>query len=197
MTRSSSPEMEFINLLHAEGPLREAAAKLLMRAFAPTGTAEWRNMVSCRTEVDECTVAAYLCFGILLDGTLAGWIGFRPMYRDYTWELHPLAVDPAFEGRGAGRALVTEGERRLAARGVRGIVLGSDDESGGTSLSGRDLTQGDLFDEIRSIRNLNRHPYEFYCRLGYRIVGVIPDASGSGKPDILMWKRLEGPEQSI
>jgi hypothetical protein len=32
---------------------------------------------------------------------------------------------------------------------------------------------------------------EFYQKLGYVIVGVIPDANGFGKPDIFMAKRLE------
>jgi len=40
------------------------------------------------------------------------------------------------------------------------------------------------------IRNLGRHPYEFYQKLGYVIVGVIPDANGLGKPDILMAKSV-------
>jgi aminoglycoside 6'-N-acetyltransferase I len=48
-----------------------------------------------------------------------------------------------------------------------------------------------LFDEIKSIKNLQRHSYEFYQKCGYTIVGVIPDANGIGKPDILMAKRIE------
>lgn len=43
---------------------------------------------------------------------------------------------------------------------------------------------------IASIRNLGGHPYEFYQRCGFTIVGVLPDASGPGKPDIFMAKRL-------
>ena len=31
---------------------------------------------------------------------------------------------------------------------------------------------------------------EFYLRVGFHIVGVIPDANGFGKPDILMAKRI-------
>jgi aminoglycoside 6'-N-acetyltransferase I len=31
---------------------------------------------------------------------------------------------------------------------------------------------------------------KFYQKLGYVIVGVIPDANGPGKPDIMMAKRV-------
>jgi hypothetical protein len=47
-----------------------------------------------------------------------------------------------------------------------------------------------LVEGFASIRNLKHHPYEFYQKLGYQIVGVIPDANGPGKPDILMAKSL-------
>lgn len=129
--------------------------------------------------------------GAEVEGALAGWIGFRPLYGNYTWELHPLAVDPAFAGRGIGGALVSEGERILAERGAGGVLLGSDDPDGSTSLGGRDLSSADLFDEINHIRNLKRHPFEFYRKLGYRIVGIVPDAAARGRPDILMWKALQ------
>ncbi len=31
---------------------------------------------------------------------------------------------------------------------------------------------------------------EFYQKVGYTVVGVVPDANGLGKPDILMAKRI-------
>jgi aminoglycoside 6'-N-acetyltransferase I len=58
-----------------------------------------------------------------------------------------------------------------------------------TSLSGIELYP-DVCEHIEKIRNLRRHPYEFYQKVGFHIVGVIPDANGRGKPDILMAKRL-------
>ncbi len=79
----------------------------------------------------------------------------------------------------------------MRARGGITIFLGSDDEDGMTSLAGVDLYP-DVAGHIASIRNLKRHPYQFYQKLGYTIVGVIPDANGPGKPDILMAKRIAG-----
>jgi aminoglycoside 6'-N-acetyltransferase I len=38
---------------------------------------------------------------------------------------------------------------------------------------------------------LNRHPYEFYQKMGYTITGVMPDANGIGKPDIFMSRRIQ------
>ncbi len=69
------------------------------------------------------------------------------------------------------------------------IYLGTDDEDNMTSLSNTDLYPN-VVEHIAHIRNLRRHPYEFYQKLGYVIVGVIPDANGMGKPDIIMAKRV-------
>ncbi len=67
--------------------------------------------------------------------------------------------------------------------------LGSDDEDNMTSLSGVDLYEN-LWEKVHNIRNLKNHPFEFYQKMGYVITGVVIDANGIGRPDILMSKRV-------
>ena len=105
------------------------------------------------------------------------------------WELHPLAVLKEYQRKGIGRALVNALENEVISRGGIMMYLGSDDESGTTSLYGTDLYE-DTFGKLKNIRNTGGHPFPFYEKYGYRIVGVIPDANGIGKPDIWMAKRL-------
>ena len=61
-----------------------------------------------------------------------------------------------------------------------------------TSLSNIDLYEN-LFEKITNIKNIKGHPFEFYQKMGYAIIGVIPDANGIGKPDILMAKQVNRP----
>ncbi len=74
-------------------------------------------------------------------------------------------------------------------RGGKTITLGTDDESNRTSIGGVDLYPN-VLENVSNIKNLREHPFEFYQKLGYVITGVIPDANGFGKPDILMCKRV-------
>jgi aminoglycoside 6'-N-acetyltransferase I len=121
--------------------------------------------------------------------TLLGIIGGIPGYDGHVWELHPLAIQPSLQGKGIGRALAIDLEGQVRARGALTMTLGSDDEDSMTSLSNVSLYEN-LWEKIRDIRNLKHHPYEFYQKLGYVITGVVPDANGIGKPDILMAKRI-------
>jgi len=123
------------------------------------------------------------------DGRAVGIIGATPQYGITGWELHPLAVLKKYRGRGFGSSLMTALEREVAKRGGVMIYLGSDDEHNTTSLFGVDLYE-DTFDKITNIKNTGGHPYAFYEKHGYKIVGVFPDANGLGKPDIWMAKRI-------
>jgi hypothetical protein len=75
----------------------------------------------------------------------------------------------------------------FAQRGGHTVRLGTDDENCRTTLGGMDLYPG-VSDKLRAIENQGSHPFEFYLKVGYHVVGVIPDANGFGKPDILMAK---------
>lgn len=123
------------------------------------------------------------------DNHLIGFAGAIPQYGVTGWELHPLAVNERFRSMGIGSKLVYKLEEEVAAHGGIVMYLGTDDEFGKTTLFGVDLFDN-LFEKIQNIKNLGNHPYEFYQKIGYKIVGVIPDANGLGKPDIWMAKRL-------
>jgi aminoglycoside 6'-N-acetyltransferase I len=130
----------------------------------------------CRAAIDE-------------QGNLLGMIGGIPGYDGNVWELHPLAVQPDLQGQGIGRALVEDLEEQVRLRGGLTITLGSDDEDGMTSLASVDLYEN-TWEKIQNVQNFKQHPFTFYQKMGYVITGVVPDANGRGKPDILMSKRI-------
>jgi len=125
------------------------------------------------------------------DGVVLGWIGGSAQYDGNVWELHPLVVNPGHQRQGIGRALVGDLEEQTRQRGGLTLWLGTDDEDGMTSLAGVDLYP-DVLGHLARIRNVREHPYEFYLKLGFAVVGVMPDANGPGKPDIFMAKRILG-----
>jgi aminoglycoside 6'-N-acetyltransferase I len=122
-------------------------------------------------------------------GKALGWVGGIPQYDGNAYELHPLAVKPGAQRLGIGRALVSDLEAQARQRGAMTVYLGADDDFGGTNLFGVDVYPN-VLDRIGTIRNVHEHPYEFYQKCGFVVVGIIPDANGFGKPDIIMAKRV-------
>lgn len=171
----------------------ERVATLLMAGFAEPYPDAWPDLPSALSEVRASLDPERISrVARDADGTVVGWIGGISQYDGNVWELHPLVVDPARQGQGIGRALVRDFEEQVRARGALTIILGTDDDSGQTTLADVDLFPN-VWEHIQAIRPVRRHPYAFYQRLGYHIVGVIPDANGLGKPDILMAKSLVRP----
>lgn len=127
------------------------------------------------------------------DGDVLGWIAAIPQYGEpphvTAWELHPLAVDPQHQGRGIGRALVADLERQVAVPGAVTLYVLANDLDNSTSLGGVDLYD-DPLTHLQTVRSLRNHPLAFYQKCGFTVVGVIPDADGIGKPDILLAKRI-------
>jgi aminoglycoside 6'-N-acetyltransferase I len=166
------------------------AAALLVDGFREMAPDTWTTLDSALDEVRESFAADRLSrVAIDDDGTVVGWIGAISQYDGRVWELHPLVVAPSRQRQGIGRALVADLEGILRARGAQTLWLGTDDETGQTSLANVDL-YADLPGHLARVQNLRNHPFTFYQRLGFTIVGVMPDANGPGKPDILMAKRI-------
>lgn len=172
-----------------EAAIRQTAA-LLIENFKEHWPDAWPDMDAALKEVQESFQADRIS-RVAVDehGTVLGWIGAISQYDGNVWELHPLAVRPECQGRGIGRALVSDLEDQVSALGGFTLWLGTDDEDNMTTISGVDLYPN-IFEHVANIKNLNGHPYEFYRKLGFVIVGVMPDASGPGKPDIYMAKRV-------
>jgi aminoglycoside 6'-N-acetyltransferase I len=182
--------MNIITLTSENDALLQQAAQLLVDAFREHWPEAWPTIEKGLEEVYEMLEAERICRAAVNEkGDLLGIIGGIPGYDGNVWELHPLAVQPSLQGRGIGRVLVEDFEEQVRLRGGLTITLGSDDEDGMTSLSDVDLYEN-LWEKIRDIRNYKNHPFAFYQKLGYVITGVVPDANGRGKPDILMAKKL-------
>jgi aminoglycoside 6'-N-acetyltransferase I len=186
-----SKEPHLVNLIELNGAdveQRREAARILLEALAHVDSA-WRDIEAAEDEVR--TFAGNperLALLGLEGGAVRGWIGAIRHSR-HAWELHPLAVDPLFQRQGWGRRLVRGLEEKARSEGVVTIWLGTDDDFGGTNLFGRDLYP-DVLDRLKELRPAAGHPYTFYQRLGYTVTGVLPDADGIGKHDILMARRI-------
>jgi aminoglycoside 6'-N-acetyltransferase I len=169
-----------------------ACAALMPEGFERDWPGSWPDLAAGRDEVLECAVEGWIARVALDDdGTVLGWIGGRPEYDGRVWELHPLVVRADRRRHGVGRALVEELERLAAARGGLTLRVGSDDVTGMTSLGGVDLYP-DPLTHLAAIEDRRGHPFGFYQRCGFALVGVMPDANGFGKPDIILAKRLRG-----
>ncbi|WP_282940252.1 GNAT family N-acetyltransferase [Paenibacillus sp. RC67] len=167
-------------------PIHEVAV-LLMKGF----TEAWNDMEEALLEVEESLQEDRISrIAVVEDGTVVGWIAGQSNYRGKAWELHPLVVEESYRGKGIGKALVDDFEAVVRARGGITIYLGSDDETNSTSLYGEDLYPN-VLDKVMNMTNRNRHPFGFYKKLGFEVVGVLPDANGFGKPDIFMAKRVQ------
>ena len=108
----------------------------------------------------------YYALGAEYDDRLVGWIcwGETPC-TERTWDLYWLAVDPGSHGKGVGRALVEEMERRL--RGSARLI--SIDTSGRVD-----------YGPTRA----------FYAACGYQAVAIVPDFYAAGDDQVIFTKQL-------
>src|SRR6266850_3875895 len=128
--------MTIVDLAAQSDEIREQAAALLVDHFdEPRG---WPTLAFAREEVAQVIRDGFARAAV--DGiTLLGWVGGVPEYQGRVWELHPMVVHREYRNRGIGRALVGAFEAELRSRGALTATLGTDDDSGMTSLSDVDL----------------------------------------------------------
>jgi aminoglycoside 6'-N-acetyltransferase I len=171
----------------------QQAGEVLFLAIRANWPDAWPTIEEAVEEVREMLDPERICRAAILGERVIGWIGGIPEYDGNVWELHPMAVHPDFQAKGIGSALVQDLEREVAKHGALTLMLGTDDVLDCTSLAGVDLYE-DLPSKINALHTLKQHPYDFYIKHGFKVIGVMPDANGRGKPDIYLGKRIESNE---
>ena len=173
--------------------IRQIAA-MLVEGFRENWPDAWPDMNAAVQEVQDAFAPGRISRFAEDEssGEVLGWIAAIQQHKGKLWELHPMVVHPKHQRCGVGRALVADLEERVREYGGLTLWLGTDDENGMTTLSNVNLYPN-VWDHISKMRNLRGHPFEFYLKLGFVIVGVLPDANGPGKPDIFMAKSLAQP----
>jgi aminoglycoside 6'-N-acetyltransferase I len=168
---------------------RDHIATMLLD-FRPYHPSPWTNHVDAHEEVIASLREDIRRISIVaLDGYKAvGWIAGFETYGS-AFEIHPLVVRYNYQGQGIGRRLLEVFEQRVAAYGSCTAYVGSDDEGACTNVGAQDLFPN-VLDKARHIENLKAHPFAFYKRCGYEVVGLLPDVNGFGKPDIWLAKRV-------
>lgn len=174
-----------------EKALRQTAA-ILLEAFADRAP-EWQDLPACeryvRESLSQAKPARVNLVALDERGDVLGYIGGTDEGNVFLWELDPLAVRRDRQGQGIGRALIAALEQRARAAGAVTLWLGTDDWDQLTSIGGIDLYP-DVLEHLARLENLADHPFDFYRKVGFTVIGTIPDANGPGKPDILMAKPL-------
>lgn len=153
----------------------------------------WLPTLQDATEtVQEALAPGTVCRVLMSDDEVPiGWIAANPQGHG-VWELHPLLIAPAHQRRGHGRTLVSEIEKLALAEGARTMILSTADAVRATTLGGIDL----FVNPLAALAGIDvtdpkaGHAYQFWVKVGYSLVGVLPDAEGPGIPSIQCAKLL-------
>lgn len=182
--------IQIVNLQPDDQELIQQVATLLFEGFREHWSDAWPDLDSAMQEVQE-SFGSNRISRIAIDeaSQVLGWIGGIEQYEGNVWELHPLVVHSDFQRRGIGKALVADLEEQVRGRNGLTLWVGTDDQDSMTTLADINLYPN-VFEHIARIKNLHGHPYEFYQKCGFAIIGVMPDANGLGKPDIYMAKSV-------
>lgn len=181
--------MPIVDLTPADSHWINAIADILVGAFADFAPSYLATREDALEEIAESFGTQRLSRVLLTpDGQVAGWVaGVRAYGR--LWELHPLVVAPEHRGQGYGRLLVNDLARQASSRGALTLQVSTSDETGRTNLFGLDLFRDPLL-KLGALETTRDHPADFYLRVGFSLVGVMPDAEGPGCPSIYFAMRV-------
>lgn len=131
---------------------REVALELIDEGLHPRGRPEERYEFAV-AEGEGGALLGYACFG-------------RTPLAEGVWDLYWIAVEPARQGGGAGRAIMAEVERRVRAAGGRLLLV--------------ETASKPSYDGTRA----------FYERLGYREAARVRDFYRPGDDKVIYEKRF-------
>jgi len=151
----------------------------------------WPSIADAIQEIDEILSGDgdVLLLCAIENGEVIGWAGLLSAYAK-VFELHPLVVRHDRQRAGIGSALLGEITRAAREKGGLTLLAGADNEGpdGETSLANVNVYE-DLPEKL-AVFDPGAHQAAFYMKNGFKVVGVVPDANGIGKPDIQLAKRL-------
>lgn len=123
------------------------------------------------------------------DGVPIGWLRVEHFRGQASAEIKLIAVAPDRRRQGIGRTLVMAAEERMRGAGCVTMLATAGDTRGRTSLYGLDVTE-DAPGLLADFHCHADHPAGFFLRVGYRLVGILPDAYGPGKHDLTLARRI-------
>ena len=178
---------QIVELNPADSATIDRLARISYEAFKENAP-DWIPTVAlARAQVCRATQQPHLSYVALQDGKAMGWIGLIP--GKHVWEIHPLAVALSAQYQGIGQQLVEHAASIARAQGALTLFASTGDEVGTTNLYGQDL-YSDPAGAIANLQATGRNPFKFWQKAGFRIVGLLPDAEGRGRPSIHLARRL-------
>jgi aminoglycoside 6'-N-acetyltransferase I len=160
---------------------------LLLNKELPIG---WNKVEDAQNEISEQLEADGYFYALIDSGQLIGWGGILPCYSGNVYEIHPMVIDSKYQNKGFGGLLIKHLEDKARFLGGLTIYAASDDESDDRRSSLRDADgYDDIYDKMKHFDPKN-HPARFYMKHGYQLIGIMPDANGRGKHDLILSKKL-------
>ncbi len=161
----------------------DAAAHILVAAFKDRSPA-WPTFAAGHATVSEFVDSPHISYGAFLDNELIGWVGATPSYNGQSWEIQLLGVSPQWQRRGIATSLLKLLSEAVQRNGGHTLFVWCDDESESTTIGGKDIFTTPL-EAIQAHVSGPRHAGGFYEQFGFVRCGILPNANGLGKPDIL------------